>query len=188
MISAAEFREKWDGDIDSFVHFPAHVLAAFGVPPRECEFQEATGIPSWAAPNMHFFFDDGDGLPPPEDEAGEPLQGDLPKLGQIGSTGEGFPICLMEGGTGEILWIEPGATVPVRLLNSSFTQLLATLLSINEMVCKAIACGEENGLEDAWRTGNYPDRLNEELENQIRAIDPEAMNADAYWSSALHRR
>lgn len=187
MPSPEEFRSRWDGDVNSFFRFPLPLLASFGVSPEDSTFQLVSGVPSWAAPSMNFFYRGGDRLPEPEDEAGEPLQGDMRGFGQIGSTGEGFPICLKKGGVGEILCIEPGTTGSVKLLNSSFTQLLATLLAINETVCKAITFGEANGVQDAWRKREYPGILDEELENRIRAIDPEAMGADCYWSSALHR-
>jgi hypothetical protein len=184
--SPEEFRSRWDGDVDSFIRFPLPLLASFGVSQEDSAFQLVSGVPSWAAPNMHFFYDGGDQFPRPEDDDGSQLEGDMSEFGQIGSTGEGFPICLKRGGGGEIICINPDEPGSVKLLNSSFTQLLATLLAINEMVSKAISYGEANGVQDAWRKKQYPRVLDDELEVQIRAIDHEAVIAGSYWSSALH--
>lgn len=181
MITPAESHSQWDGDDPSkFVRFPVKTLECCGVPAADSHFQWVAGLPAWAAPNMHFFFDGGEKLPPPCDPNGIPLSDAPNGLCQIGSTGEDFPICIDSDGAGRIccLEIETGL---VKLLNSSLEQLIASLLAFNKTVAAALAYGEKHHQDDAWRKGLYPVELDQNLQREISLIDPDGMRPGSYW-------
>jgi hypothetical protein len=41
--------------------------------------------------------------------------------------------------------------------------------------------GQAHGPDDAWRKRQYPSKIDVELQDAIRSIDPDAMSSDAYW-------
>jgi hypothetical protein len=41
--------------------------------------------------------------------------------------------------------------------------------------------GWAHGHDDAWRKRQYPSKVDTELQDAIRSIDPDAMSSDGYW-------
>jgi hypothetical protein len=164
-----------------FVRYPVSALAPFNASPEDVHLAANAGLPSWAAPHMHFFLD-GPTLPPPRDPRGGPLDGVPSGLGMIGCSAEDWPICLDAANSGQVVIIRMEPGYPLQLLNSSFRQLAHSLLAYCEMVERALLLGKEQGHEDAWRKRLYPAEFNTRLRNRMKMIDPAAFSASSYWS------
>jgi hypothetical protein len=181
-ISASEFASKWDGDdIFPFVRIPIDMLMSYGVDGESLKFHEKVGLPAWAAPNINFFYEGGT-LPLPSDDRGNRVIGVSGKLGQFGSTGEGWPICMEMGGNGKIICINLNNKNELILLNSSLIKLCETLFAFNCIVAAAIDFGELNGHKDAWRKGLYPAEFDIKLQEEIKKIDCASTRNQGYWS------
>lgn len=95
MISTLEFSARWGNDpLTNFVGYPAEALQEFGVSAEDQGFLDEIGLPEWATPHTHFFFDNGPSLPAPADPYGVSLSEEYAYLGTIGNSAEDWPICL----------------------------------------------------------------------------------------------
>jgi hypothetical protein len=130
---------------------------------------------------MHFFCNDGEKLSPPVDSSGSPLQGAHQGLGMVGSNAEEWPVSLVTTRPGQFVCLQLGTNSPVKLLNSSARQLGACLLAYCHAVDAAVKYGSASGHDDAWRKRQYPSRIDTELQDAIRSIDPDAISSDGYW-------
>ena len=177
-----DFRARWAGPSPAkFVRYPPELLAPFPITAPDVEWLAGCGLPDWAAPNMHFFCEATDRLPLPADPYGVPLVGAGPHLGMIGTTGEGWPICLTSAVSSGVICIELESPYRQRLLNSTIQQLAATLLAYNEAVEAALEYGIALGERDAWRRHRYPKEFDARLKGQIGLIDQPAISPEAYW-------
>ena len=178
----SEFRSRWRSPGPAkFVCYPTPLLAPFSITAPDAEWLASCGLPAWAAPNMHFFCEATDRLPPPADQYGVPLIGVGPNLGMIGSTGEDWPIYVTSAGSTGVYCVELESPNRHRLLNSTIQQLADTLLAYNEAVEAALEYGNARGDRDAWRRHRYPIAFDTRLKDQIGLIDPPAILPDAYW-------
>ena len=178
-----EFWRAWPSteDDDAFVRYPAKALEPFGLDSDDVALLADAGLPAWAAPHLNFFAGSDAQLSPPEDPYGRPYPSILTGVAMIGAAEDGWPLCLDRGRPGQVLWWHPSEAPEGILVNSSPRQLALALLAYGCAVEKALSHGAAAGEEDAWRRRRYPPEIDQQLWEELQAIDPAIADHGSFW-------
>ena len=186
-LSPAASRAAWlqDTPKSRLVRFDAAALAKCKVDSAGVAFLTEAGLPGWASPHMHFFFDGGETLPKPVDDLDREVAGVPDGAGMIGNTGEDWPIWFAPQQPGLLFCRTLEASPRTLVLNTSVARLAAFLLEVAHTVDAALAWGDSCGVPSAWLRTVYPANLDAQLAERFASIDPSAMQADGYWHRFL---
>jgi len=100
----------------------------------------------------------------------------------IGSDGEGSPICI-ETETDEIYLLDHDLNYEPDFVNSTVSQLGASLLAYRKLVRQTIAARGE----DAFLDNDVPTELALAFEDEMLRIDSRSMSDGAFWTKEYTR-
>ena len=168
-FTSEEFHSRWaDFDPSEFIFYSPQALEKIGLEPEEKGFFLISGLPEWAAPNIHFW---------------KSFEEKYSGLICIGVDGDENFICLEKQNMGRLVVVDKENHESVRYLNASISILCRTLLEYSEMVEASISKSE-----DAFSENSIPDISIDEFRSRIMAFDPDAVRLpNSFWSEEISR-
>ncbi|MDM5186407.1 SUKH-4 family immunity protein [Bacillus sp. DX4.1] len=178
MISPKEFCDRWSEKKDGPLNkLDRNMLQHTNLSIDTRRFLSEAGLPTAAAPFIEF------------DNVTEPMQNVKQKFGMpidyqsywfIGTTGSGDPLCIDER-TNKVVYLHHDNNYEEIFINSSMHQFAETLLLFSNLIDEAIHL---NG-EFAFLDNEIPESVRIWFENELRRIDPKAVEKNTFWSEEL---
>ncbi|WIY59359.1 SUKH-4 family immunity protein [Bacillus arachidis] len=178
MISPKEFCDRWNEKRHGpLKKLDRDMLRHTNLSIDTRRFLSEAGLPASAAPFIEF------------DYATEPMQNITRKFGMpkdfefywlIGTTGSGDPLCINER-TNKVVYLHHDNNYEEIFMNSSIHQFAESLLLFSKLIDEAIYL---NG-EFAFLDNEIPESVRIWFENEVRRIDPKAVEENAFWFEEL---
>ncbi len=180
MIIPSEFIDCWDSAEDGpLLRFGADLFKNINIDDTAKAFLMEAGLPESAAPFLDFLVPNEERLPTVSQIWGLPEQYNIYHC--IGSNGSGDPVCIKEP-NGHIVYLNHDDDFREVLMNASVSQLAESLLAYARLIRETI---EENGAK-AFLDNHIPQRLQEWIAQELKNIDPLAVQAGCFWSNELN--
>ncbi|WP_439741380.1 SUKH-4 family immunity protein [Bacillus pseudomycoides] len=178
MIAPKEFCDRWNEKRDGPLNkLDRDMLQHTNLSSDTRRFLSEAGLPASAAPFIEF------------DNATELMQNVTRKFGMpidfefywfMGTTGSGDPLCIDER-TNKVVYLHHDNNYEEIFINSSIHQFAESLLLFSKLIDEAIHI---NG-EFAFLDNEIPESVCIWFENELRRIDPKAVEKNTFWSEEL---